>query len=127
MEIKQYKSFQFNRLNNNYQVLNYGYFESPISHVISCLESCYYYVLRYGGPVKFVLFLDDIGIGFNELDISVDSKNDLIYTSEQFFAENYEHCMTKEEFDIKSENMTNLELYQHDFLTHAVMTKNNFI
>ena len=131
MHIKQYEKFEFKSQFNIYSNFGNSHFQNPISHVQFFLNDCYGYVRRAGGPIKFFANLQapngEWGMGFNELDLSVDIKKNLVYISELFFASNYQDIMTEEEFNIKSDEMSSLELYQSNILDSAVMSKDNFI
>ena len=131
MHIKQYEKFKFKPQFNIYWSLGNSNFQNPISHAGRFLLNCYGYVHRAGGPIPFFASLQALngewGMGFNELDLSVDMDKKLVYISELSFGYNYKDIMTEEEFYIKCDEMGYLELYKNNIIQSAVMTKDNFI
>ncbi len=128
MNIKEYRSFEYKM--NNYFILNStGYYESHISYVGTFLHDSSGRVYRKGGPLPFLDSLHapngECGMGFDMIDLNVDTKNNLIYLGEIFDA--YEANMTEEEFNIKYNNMNALQLCQNNIVDCAVMTKDNFV
>ena len=127
MKIIQYKPFEFQ--NNEYEYQGMSYYKNPISHVEMFLYYGYGYVFRAGGPIPFLDSLHapngECGTTIEMVDLNVDIKNDLIYLGEIFDA--YEADMTDEEFNIKYNNMNALQLCQNNIVDCAVMTKDNFV
>ena len=131
MQIRQYKLFEFEIQNKSYGFFGNLDYQNPITHVQFFLNDCYGYVRRAGGSIPFFASLQapngEWGMGFNELDLSVDMENKLVYISELFFGYNYKDIMTEEEFYIKCDEVGYLELYKKNIIESAVMTKDNFI
>lgn len=127
MNIKQHQTFKFENDRNGYTYFGHSFFQIPISHLRFFLQNCYAYVYRYDGPNQFITNLGKYGMQFNDLDITIDTKNNLIYISQLFFAPNYLDIMNEEEFYIKTESMNSVEVYQQNLLTSAIITKDNFL
>ena len=127
MKIQQYQIFKFVTQDSTYDFLANLYFQAPISHIVFFLKNYYGYVYRYKDPKKFISNIEKDGIQINDLDITIDKKNNLFYISELFFAPNYQDIMTEEEFYIKIEKMNILEIYQQNLFTSTILTKENFL
>ncbi len=128
MNIKQYEKLELKM--NNYRILGgIGRYKNPISYVEMFLNNYSGHVHRMGGPIPFLDSLHapngECGMGFDMIDLNVDTKNNLIYLGEIFDA--YEADMTDEEFNIKYNNMNALQLCQNNIVDCAVMTKDNFV
>jgi hypothetical protein len=127
MNIRQYKRFEFQ--NNEYEYQGMSHYKNPISHVEMFLYRVFGYVNRAGGAVKFLNNLyaldSENRMTLEMVDLNIDTQKNLIYLCETFDA--YEADMTEEEFNIKYNNMNALQLCQNNIIDCAVITKDNFV
>ena len=129
MKIQQYKSFEFESKFNEYGFFGNLHYQNSIWYVQMFFHYCYGYVRRAGGPIQFFDSLkhekSEWGMTFEMVDVNIDPENEYVYLGEVF--DPYEHDMTEQEFKIKYNNMTDLQLCQNNIVDCAVMTKDNFI
>jgi len=127
MKIQQYN--QFKAIENFYSPLQVLH-DFKISYVAIFLYRVSGHVYRKGGPATFLNSLiirenGECGMTFDMVDLNVDIQNNLVYLGEIF--DSYQQNMTDEEFNIKYNSMTALQLCQNNIVDCAVMTKDNFI
>ncbi|MGZ6254961.1 MAG: hypothetical protein ACXWL5_03165 [Candidatus Chromulinivorax sp.] len=130
MQIEQYQTFKFIK-----KIKNSGYYESlhnysknqnKIDYIQFFLKNYYRHI---GKPEHFLSNIQapngEWGIGINEHEINVDMEKNLVYIGEIFDPETLN--LTEQEFNIKYNNPTSVQICEYGFVPCNVMTKDNFI
>ncbi len=98
-------------------------FKGSISYLSIFLFFRFYSILRYGIVQFFQQY--PMGMMFEEIDLSVDNQENLVYLSESW--SDYDRKVKTTEIEQLIEDQNYIALCKMGFLEHAVMSKDNFI
>ena len=125
MIIKQSEQLRYNSGFNAYFPFKPGFQTSTSLINIFFLDGFGY--LKRGGELIFMQKIERMlqhGIGFENIDVSIDHINNLVYISEIYYDKNKP---TTDEIENLLDEENKIELCKIGFLEHVILTKENFI